>query len=229
MYVHNAAEDEERDALLTALAAHGVAGLADFGHFVNNTTYFAPSTFDIRASWPVLLEWFPRLNQPKVVGTVASYLGYPQLRPQVFPVLEAGFRRWAVTDVTNTTGWLIGASLATTATVDQLPQLLELATDKRFGTARKELVDSLWRYRKSELVAPVLLELIHDHEVGLHAMSALRQTIGNAAAIPHLEQVEATAKGTQLGKNATIAIKRARKSLLTAAAKQASTDGDAPS
>lgn len=222
MYVPNPADDEERDALLTALAAHGVTGLTDFGHFVNNTTYFAPSTFDVRASWPVLLEWFPRLNQPKVVDAVARYLVYPQLRPQAFPVLEAGFRRWAVSDAGP--GWIIGASLATTATVAQLPQLLELATDKRFGRARQMVVDSLWRYRKSGLIAPVLLELIHDHEVGLHAMSALRQTIGNAAAIPHLEQVEATAKGTQLGKNATTAIKRARKSLLTAAAKENSTN-----
>lgn len=222
MYIPNPAEDDERDALLMALAAHGVTGLADFGHFVNNTTYFAPSTFDVQASWPVLLEWFPRLNQPRLVDTVARYLGHPGLRPQAFPVLEAGFRRWAVGD--STTGWTIGASLATTATVTQLPQLLELATDKRFGRARQEIVDSLWRYRKSEAVAPVLLDLIHDPDVGLHAMSALRQTIGNAAAIPHLEQVEATAKGTQLGKNAATAIKRARKSLAAAAAKQASTD-----
>ncbi|RJT75648.1 hypothetical protein D6T63_17675 [Arthrobacter cheniae] len=224
MYVPNPAEDEERDALLIALAAHGVTGLADFGNFVNNITCFTPSTFDIRASWPVLLNWFPRLNQPRLVDAVARYLGHPSLRPQAFPVLEAGFRRWAVTDATSTPGWTIGASLAATATVAQLPQLLDLATDKRFGRSRQEIVDSLWRYRKSGLVAPVLLELIHDHEVGLHAMSALRQTIGNAAAIPHLEQVEATANGTQLGKNADKAIKRARKSLAAAAAKEASTD-----
>jgi len=222
MYIRNPAEDEERDALLMALAAHGVTGLTDFGRFVNNTTYFAPSGFDVQASWPVLLEWFPRLNQPRLVDTVARYLGQPGLRPQAFPVLEAGFRRWAVVDTGP--GWIIGGSLATTATVAQLPQLLELSTDKRFGRSRQEIVDSLWRYRKSESVAPVLLSLIHDPDVGLHAMSALRQTIGNAAAIPHLEQVEATANGTQLGRNAATAIKRARKSLTAASAKQASVE-----
>jgi hypothetical protein len=222
MYVPNPAEDEERDALLIALAAQGVTGLADFGRFVNNTTYFAPPVFDVGASWPVLLEWFPRLNQPRLVDTVARYLGQPGLRPQAFPVLEAGFRRWAAVDTGP--GWIIGASLATTATVAQLPQLLELSTDKRFGRSRQEIVGSLWRYRKDEFVASVLLELIHDPDVGLHAMSALRQTIGNAAALPHLEQVEATANGTQLGKNAAKAIKSARKSLAAAAAKEASTD-----
>jgi hypothetical protein len=102
--------------------------------------------------------------------------------------------------------------------------MLELSTNKRFGRSRQEIMGSLWRYRKDESVAPVLLELIHDPDVGLHAMSALRQTIGNAAALPHLEQVEATANGTQLGKNAAKAIKSARKSLAAAAAKEASTD-----
>jgi hypothetical protein len=192
-----AAEDDERGALLVALAGHRVTGLEDFGRLVNDTTHVAPSAFDVRSSWPVLLEWFPRLSQPGLVETVARYLGQSGLHPRAFPALEAGFRRWAGRDAGP--GWTIGASLAAAATIAQLPPLLDLATDERFGRDRQMIVESLWRYGKNELVAPVLIDLIHDPDVGLHAMSALRRTLGNAAALPHLEHLGAATEGTPLG------------------------------
>jgi hypothetical protein len=194
--------------------------LEGFGRFVNDTTHFAPSAFDVEASWPVLLEWFPRLNQPGLVETAAFYLGRPEPRVLAFPVLEAGFRHWASRDAVP--GWTIGASLAATATIAQLPQLLDLVTDERFGKDRQMIVHTLWRYRKSELVAPILIDLIHDPDVSLHGTSALRQTLGNAPAVPYLEHVAAATKGTPLGETAARAIKAARKSLTAATAKHAS-------
>lgn len=54
---------------------------------------------------------------------------------------------------------------------------------------------------------------IHDSDVGLHAMSALRRVLGPAGALPYVEQVELANRGTQLGKQAERELKKLRKAL----------------
>jgi len=54
------------------------------------------------------------------------------------------------------------------------------------------VVNSLWRYRKDGRVSQLLLILIEDPDVSLQAMSALRRTLGNDAALPHLRQIRDT-------------------------------------
>ena len=71
------------------------------------------------------------------------------------------------------------------------------------------VVDALWRFRKDERVAPVLCSLLDDPAVSLHAMSALRRTIGNEAALPYLLRVHDGHTDPLVRKQAAKAVRRA--------------------
>jgi hypothetical protein len=91
--------------------------------------------------------------------------------------------------------------------------LLGLVSDTQYGAARQMIVESLWRFRQSPLVEPALVSLITDPAVALHAMLALRRSIGSAPALPYLRQVAADHHGDRLGKTATSQIRRAEASV----------------
>lgn len=192
-----------RDSLTQA----GVEGAEDLGRFVNDATYSRPSVFDERAAMPVLLDLLPTLTDSTLVGAVAGHLRRPWARPTAFGALVDGFRIWAPQD--GDTGWQLGDALASAAQPDDLPVLLNLVCNARYGTARQMIVDSLWRFRKSPLVEPALVSLITDPDVALHAMSALRRSIGPAAALPYLRQVATDHPGDRLGKTAASQIRPA--------------------
>jgi hypothetical protein len=193
-----------------SLAAAGVDGAEDLGYFVNNLRYFQPSKLDERAAMPVLLKLLPTLTEPTLVGAVAAHLRRPWARRIAFGPLVDAFRRWAT--LSEDAGWQLGDALASAAQLDDLPVLLRLVSDTRYGTARQMIVDSLWRFRKSPLVEPALVSLITDPAVALHAMSALRRSIGPASALPYLRQVAAGHSGDRLGKTAASQIRRAEAS-----------------
>jgi hypothetical protein len=194
-----------------SLAAAGVEGAEDLGRFVNDIRYLQPSMFDERAAMPVLLDLLPTLTDPTLVRAVAAHLRRPWARPTAFGPLVDAFRRWAT--LSGDAGWQLGDALASAARLNDLPVLLSLVSDTRYGTARQMIVDSLWRFRKSSLVEPALVSLITDPAVALHAMSALRRSIGPASALPYLRQVADDHPGDRLGKVAASQIRRVEASL----------------
>ena len=142
-----------------------MAGSEDLGLFVNNTDYFRPSTFDERAAMPVLLDLLPTLTDRSLVMAVAGHLRRPWARPRAFPVLHAAFVSWAGRD--QHVGWAIGDALVTCAQVAELPTLLDLAAERRYGWSRQMIVDALWRFKKDDRVSTLLLQLIDDPDVAL--------------------------------------------------------------
>jgi hypothetical protein len=198
---------QARDELVRA----GVEGAEDLGRFVNDVRYLRSTRFDERAAMPVLLELLPRLTDATLVRAVAAHLRRPWARPAAFGPLVDAFRRWAPQG--GDAGWQLGDALASAAGPHDLPVLLDLASDAGYGTARQMIVDSLWRFRKSPLVEPALVALVTDPAVALHAMSALRRSIGPAAALPYLRQVVADHPGDRLGHTASRQIRRAEASI----------------
>jgi hypothetical protein len=178
-------DDWER--LRLALDEAGVSGSEDLGYFVSNTEHFRASALDERAAMPVLLRMLPSLSDRRAVRAVAGHLRRPWARPTAFDALASSFPEWALHDAN--VGWALGDALATSARVEHLTTLLQLATDRRYGAARQMIVMSLWRFKGDERVAATLVRLIHDPEVTLHAMSALRRTVGNGEALEHLRLV----------------------------------------
>ncbi|MGE0819800.1 MAG: hypothetical protein AB7O74_14180 [Candidatus Nanopelagicales bacterium] len=192
-----------------ALTAAGVEGVEDFGRFVNDPRHFEPSRFDERAAMPVLLAVLPTLDDPRAVDAAAGHLCRPWARPAAFEPLRTAFLRWAPDHAT--TGWQLGDSLGRTAIAEHVPVLLALAEDTRFGTARQMLVLHLSRFKASPEVCAAVERLVDDPDVSLHAMSALRKCLGNEAALPILQAVEAGHPDAKVRKQAAQAIKKATK------------------
>ncbi|WP_369046423.1 hypothetical protein [Sinomonas sp. P10A9] len=201
--------DSEWEALRRDLERAGVSGADELGRFVSNVEFFGDSAFDERAAMPVLLTALPRLTEPRLVSAVAGHLRRPWARPQAFDPLLAAFRHWAQKDAT--TAWHLGDALGSAATMDRLPSLVDLCLNRAYGTARQMPVAALGRFKKSSDVRPALLELIHDGDVGLHAMSALRRVVGAADALPYIEEVKHTDAGSRLGDQAAREIRKIRK------------------
>lgn len=193
------------------LVLAGVEGAEDLGRFVNDVRYLRPSVFDERAAMPILLELLPTLTDRTLVRAIAAHLRRPWARPTAFGPLVDAFRRWAPQG--GDVGWQLGDALVSAAEPHDLVVLLDLISDARYGTGRQMIVASLWRFRKSPLVEPALVALITDPAVALHAMSALRRSIGAGAALPYLRQVAADHPRDRLGHAASSQIRRAEASV----------------
>jgi hypothetical protein len=166
---------------------------------------------DERGAMPVFIDLLPRLSDPKLVGVIAAHLRRAWARPTAYDALLAAFERWAPLD--TMTGWHVGDALATAATKDDLPVLLGLATATKYGIARQMIVDCLWRFKAAAEVEPVLVSLIDDREVALHAMSALRRAIGPSKALPHLRRAMEQHSGDQIGAIAQRQVRKAKAAL----------------
>lgn len=197
------------DRVRSVLRAHGVAGADDFGYFANNRKDFRPSSFDERSAMPVLLEVLPTLSDPKALEATARHLRRPWAKPGAFRPLISAFRAWAPRE--PLAGWVIGDSLIAAASADDLDILIGLAEDRTFGMARQMIVHSLWRFRSDPRVAGVLSELAEDPDVCLHAMSALRRTVGNDAALPRLRQLSQANPDRRVRDEAAKAMKQAER------------------
>jgi hypothetical protein len=162
---------------------------------------------------PVFIELLPRLSDPKLVGAIASHLRRPWARPAAFDALRTAFEHWATSDAT--TGWHIGDALATAATKDDLPVLVGIVRATSYRTARQMIVHSLWRFKAAPEVESTLVSLLDDPDVALHAMSALRRTVGPTSALPHLRRVAAEHTGDPIGSTALRQIRKAEATVRT--------------
>lgn len=203
---------DDRSRVLDALDDAGVAGSQDFGRFVNNTDYFAPSAFDERAAMPVLLALLPSLTDARTVSSVAGHLRRPWARPSAFEALLHAYRRFGTAN-DSAAGWHLADALLNAATAEQADEVLELAAHAEFGRSRQMLVGGLWRFRADARVPPVLASLCTDPTVALHAMSSYRRTVGNEAALPLLREL-LTHADALVRKQAAAQVKKAEKALL---------------
>lgn len=204
-----AVDEPERQRVVAALEEAGIDS-TDFGRFVNNTKFFRPSAFDQRAAIPVLLAVLPGLSRPRVVATVAGHLMPRAPTAIAYPVLLEAFRRWGPDDDVEA-GWVLGDALARSADVSRRDDLLEIAETSTYGRSRARVVGALWRFRKNPRVADALEGLVSDPHVALEAMSALRQTVGNEAALPHLRRIRDDHQDPVVRKNAERQVARAEK------------------
>jgi HEAT repeat protein len=179
---------DEWQMVRDSLAKAGVQGVEDFGKFVNNTQYFAPSRLDEQAAAPTLLALLPSLREPKVVASAARHLRRPWLRRMAaYDVVLEVFDHWA--PLPGETGWVLGDTLATAADKTKAGDLVELAGNKAYGTSRGCIVEALWRFKSQADVESLLRNLVHDSDVALMAMTALQRTIGAQAMVPVLQDL----------------------------------------
>lgn len=197
--------------LRSALRSAGVEGVGDVGRFVAQPEHFRPSQFDERAAMPILLAILPSLQDPEVVVAVAGHLKRPWARPKAYPVLHEAFLKWARSH--PTAGWSLGEAMANAAPREQLQDLIDLASDEAYGTARQMIVHSLWRFGSDPRVPSALIPLCADPDVSLHAMSALRRSVGNEAALPRLRELEKTHPERRVREQARRELKKAERAM----------------
>ena len=158
----------EAEPLLAALEAAGIDTL-DFG-------IFGPAsftTFDFERAAPVLVDWLPRVEDPRVKeAMVASLAGQRGARGEGARRLIDEYRRPEHADH-FTLRWAIGDAMATLAGPDDADDIIEILRERGGGQARQMFCDALARTRDPRRV-DVLIDLIADDDVAGHAISALR-------------------------------------------------------
>jgi hypothetical protein len=193
------------------LTARGVRGADDVGRFVSNVEFFGASAIDEQAAMPIFLELLPTLTDRKLIDAVAGHLRRPWARPAAFAVLHDAFHRHSTID--DSASWSLGDTMSNAARIQDLPLLLDIVGDPAYGGARQMVVSSLSRFRRSPDVKPALIPLLTDEDVALHAMSALRATIGAEDAMPYLREIESRHHGQTLDAVAAREIRKTEKSI----------------
>jgi hypothetical protein len=202
----------DKTRVLAALAEAKVAGLSDYGRFVNDTTHAEPSHFDEVAAYFVFLHIFPSLTEPEALETVARYLGRHKDTDSAFLLLHDAYVRHSRTN--KNLGWILGDSMATSGNLDKLDQILEVCLDPSYGETRQMVVYSLWRYKSDVRVRHALEQLVTDPDVSLHAMSAFRRTIGNIEALPLLLNVRDSHPDEIVRRHAKDAVRKIERALV---------------
>jgi HEAT repeat protein len=153
------------------------------------------SVYDLvntRASYsdaiPVLLRLLPDLKHHIIREGVVRALTVKDARGTAVDPLIVEFMKIPFEgddrDAEQLLKWTIGNALRVTATKDDLHKLIELARDRRHGSARQEIVSALGRFRRPEAIE-ALLDALEDERVAGHAMSALK-TLKASEAIPKI-------------------------------------------
>lgn len=122
---------------------------------------------------PVLLRALDAVHKQSLSvreGIVRS-LSIREARPVAASRLVREFEEYGLLE---SYGWAIGNALAFVADNSCTDDLVRLATDARFGTARKRVVDALARVG-DESVVPALRQLLSDDDVVGPALGALRR------------------------------------------------------
>lgn len=203
----------DRQRVINELIDAGVCGVGEFGRFVNNTKYFEPSQFDEVAAAPILLRLLPELNDAKVVATVGRHLKRPWVRKidGAFEAVLRAYERWAHTP--GEVGWVLGDTLSSLADRTRASQLYGLADDASTGSARACIVESLWRFKATLDVEPLLRELVADPDVAFMAVTALQRTVGPERSLDVLRGVAANSQDEVVVRAAAQAIRRVEKKL----------------
>lgn len=87
--------------------------------------------------------------------------------------------------------WAIGNALGLTMTQRELGGVLKIVANREYGSARQMLVLALGKFAHEAGVEKILIELLTDQDVVLHAIGALRR-IRSSRAVPALRELAAS-------------------------------------
>jgi hypothetical protein len=135
---------------------------------------------------PILVRWMGLAEYDALKEDIVRTLAVPWARAAA-RALIAEFEVAAL-DTRSELGWAIGNSLEVLAHDAIGEDLIRLATDRRYGTARQMVVRGLRKLKKHPRVVDVLIELLADEDVYGHAMVTLGKLRAKAAR-PHIERL----------------------------------------
>ena len=143
---------------------------------------------------PVLTAWLDSLDAtdirrlPRDVEMAVRALAVPAARSSAAPCLINLFTLVPESSTSDLLRWAVGNTLGVVADESVADEMVTLATDRRYGTARQMIVLGLGRL-PSNSAEQVLIDLLEDDQVADHAIMALgrrRATRAVAAITPLL-------------------------------------------
>jgi hypothetical protein len=164
-----------------AEAAPILRELADIGFDVNMIGELRrPGRPRYAAAVPILERWLPRVSSPSLKDDIIRTLSVPWAKEAV-PALVAEFEN--IETNSRDLRWVVGNALWVHAKHMNPQELLRLARDPRFGSARQMVVMALGGV-KAPGVVDVLVGLLEDEDLLGHALYALgrgRAVVARAA------------------------------------------------
>ncbi|HEY1578783.1 MAG TPA: HEAT repeat domain-containing protein [Terracidiphilus sp.] len=196
-----ALHDPEKRELLQkhhAIAAPLLDELVELGYDVDTLDDLRHQGKPWRSAIPALLRWLPRINDPDVKENIVRCISVPWVGNKATAELISEFKRYApidpdhVEDLSNLSAaqfikhlsnvkrcdpstslaWAIGNALSIVDVKGFEKQIMDLCRNREYGTARQMLVLGLGRFSSSE-AEEVMVELLNDEDVKLHAIIAL--------------------------------------------------------
>lgn len=158
------------DRFLSELRSVGV-GVDDVWDLVNSPLPHA-------AAIPVLLDWLEHVDErvasydrPKFIEALARALTIRAARPVAAPALIRAFKE-ADEGSAPLLRWALGNALSVVGDDSFFDDLAALALDRNYGIARQMVVLGFAR-SKDRRAVPLLVSLLDDDDVVLHATEAL--------------------------------------------------------
>jgi len=167
----NEARKRNREA-----AAPLVADLAQAGYPVNSADQLRHSIRTgciYRSAIPILLHWLPRMDNVDVREGIVRALSVPWAKPAATPALIEEFRN-PPPDSNGSYRWAVGNALWAIADDTFFDEIVELVTDRKYGRARQMPVMWLGKSKNPKAV-DVLIGLLGDEDVTVHALSSLKR------------------------------------------------------
>jgi len=147
--------------------------LARLGYHFDSLANLRRSGLRYVSAIPVLVQALEGSDDDRVAMEIVRALSVPWARPTATSTLIQFFRR---ADVPSNMGvrWAAGNALETSWDDAAFDELVDLATDVRYGRGREMIVFGFAKSKRPE-ANQVLLRLLSDRDVNGHAVSALRK------------------------------------------------------
>lgn len=128
---------------------------------------------------PILLRWLPSINYPPLYSDVVETLTVPRVRA-VLPVLLVEFEREDDVD-----RWAVGCALSKIMRRTDFDAIRPALLEKRLGRARQMPIMMLNKMKGAPGLVDLLVSLIPQEEVAMHAIIALGKLKAHEAR-PHI-------------------------------------------
>lgn len=167
-------ERQQRVAEYDRAAAPLKAELADAGFQVDSIADLYNQHMNYERAIPILLEWFPRIEDRNVKESVARALTVRWARAEAAPTMLAELKRQRDSEADRSLRFAAANALAEVADDSVFDEVVRLVQDRRYPIAdRGRLVVALANMLKERDRAIKMLRSLLSEDVAPHAITAL--------------------------------------------------------
>ena len=120
---------------------------------------------------PVLINLLEEgINHRRLKDGIIRALGVKEAKGVAGSVLLKEFKR--LPEEMQSLGWVIGNAFRVVLTKDELDEVIEIAKNSKYGSNRQNFLTAMAKF-KDDRVENLLIELLNDDDVRVHAIEAL--------------------------------------------------------